>query len=154
MSQDTLTQKIHDVCEILAGIDFGADDCLDTVRVRLPEDSEQMQEITRLMTEGLEAGWICDRENGPLKFSRVVKPTDDSKNFSCDAVYMPDCSGPKHTHPNGELSWCVSLEGSPDFDGNGPGWALYGPGTTHVPTVKNGTMLIIYFLPEGAMTWS
>lgn len=153
MSQDTLIRSIHDICRDLAGIDFDAADCLETVRRQLPEDSDRMREISRLMTEGLREGWICDRDNGPLKFSRVVKPSDDSCQFSCDAVYMPDCAGPRHTHPNGELSWCVSLEGSPDFDGNGPGWALYAPGTTHVPTVSNGTMLIIYFLPEGAVTW-
>ena len=37
------------------------------------------------------------------------------------------------------------------FDGNAPGWVVYGRGSAHVPTVTGGEMLILYFLPGGAI---
>lgn len=153
MSQDVLAAAVTSICRGLSELDFNSADLLDQVRRRWPADGDEMALVTNHMTTGIGAGWLCDRENGPLRFSRVLKPSEDSAGFSCDAVWMPDCSGPAHTHPNGELSWCVALDGTPQFDGFDAGWAFLPPGSSHTPTVAGGTMVIIYFLPNGAVEW-
>jgi len=43
--------------------------------------------------------------------------------------------------------------GDPRFDGHPEGWAVYAPGSVHVPEVTGGEMLILYLLPEGAIEW-
>ena len=60
-------------------------------------------------------------------------------------------AGPKHRHPNGEIDLCFTLRGEARFDGRPEGWVVYGQDTTHVPTVRDGQMLILYFLPGGAI---
>lgn len=99
---------------------------------------------------GLRDGWLTPREAGGVRFGRVAKATDATKGFSIDAVQM-DGAGPGHTHPNGEFDLCFSLSGTPRFDGNPPGWTVYAPGSWHTPTVQDGAMVILYFLPGGAM---
>ena len=49
------------------------------------------------------------------------------------------------------MDLCFALDGDPTFDGNPPGWTVYGPESWHVPTVADGTMAILYFLPGGAI---
>ena len=44
-----------------------------------------------------------------------------------------------------------AVDGSPTFEGEPPGWVVLEPGSTHVPTVAGGTMLIVYLLPHGEM---
>jgi hypothetical protein len=59
--------------------------------------------------------------------------------------------GPGHTHGNGEIDLCLAVGGTPRFDGHGPGWVVYPPGSWHEPTVTGGAMDILYFLPGGAI---
>ena len=59
--------------------------------------------------------------------------------------------GPRHRHPLGEVDYCVRLEGEPTFDGRAPGWVVLPTDSTHVPTVADGKMLIVYLLPEGSI---
>ena len=153
MTQALLTQKLIPVCSALSKLDFNSDAPVKDMNRLYPPSGPAMQEIAKLATEGLKAGWLCDKVNGAIKFSRVLKPLPEHHSFSVDAVYMPDAAGPAHTHPKGELSFCIALEGMPQFDGFGPGWALYKAGTTHTPTVKGGAMLILYWLPEGSVEW-
>ena len=81
---------------------------------------------------------------------RVAKAGPETGGFSIDAVHMTG-PGPLHRHPMGEIDWCVPLEGAPTFDGRGAGWVVLGPGSTHVPTVAGGAMLVVYLLPQGAI---
>ena len=59
--------------------------------------------------------------------------------------------GPRHRHPNGEIDLCFGISGASRFDGQPEGWIVYGKGSVHVPTVTGGEMLILYFLPGGAI---
>ena len=59
--------------------------------------------------------------------------------------------GPLHRHPQGEVNYCVALDGAPTFDGQPAGWVVMTPESKHVPTVAGGEMLIVYLLPEGAI---
>jgi hypothetical protein len=98
----------------------------------------------------LAAGSIADRGELPVMWGRVTKPCEESRGLSIDVVRMTG-PGPRHHHPCGEVNWCVAREGTPTFDGDGPGWVVKAEGSTHVPTVEGGEMLIVYLLPQGAI---
>ncbi len=99
----------------------------------------------------VDGGWLCDKGNEGSRFSRVAK-AEKAMGFSVDAVLL-SASGPWHRHTKGEANFCICLEGQPKFCGHGPGWAVFAPGSEHVPSVSGGTMLIFYLLPDGAVEW-
>lgn len=101
----------------------------------------------------LEAGKLAERGALPVKYGRVAKAGEPTLGFSIDVVHM-NGAGPMHRHPNGEINWCVALEGEPTFDGEAPGWVVFPPESRHVPTVAGGTMLIVYLLPRGAIEFT
>ena len=115
-----------------------------------PVEDAAMQDIFAKATAGVAAGWLTPREADGVRFGRLAKASAETSGFSIDVVVM-DGPGPGHTHPEGELDLCFSLEGAPTFDGRAPGWVVYGPGSWHVPTVRGGRMLILYFLPGGSI---
>jgi len=108
-----------------------------------------VQAVRTTALEGARAGWLLPKEAGGVRFGRVAKDLD---GFSVDAVWSAG-AGPRHRHPRGEIDLLFAVEGEPRFDGNAPGWAVYAPGSEHVPGVLGGTMLILYFLPGGAIDW-
>ncbi len=116
-----------------------------------PIDGDLVRGIRAAAFAGARAGWLLPKENGGLRFGRVAK---DAAGFSVDAVWMGEPPGPRHIHPNGEIDLLFVDEGTPRFDGNDPGWAVYPPGSEHVPAVTGGSMLILYFLPGGAIEWT
>ena len=101
-------------------------------------------ELVRL----LESGAIANKGAPPVQYGRVAKATPETAGFSIDVVHMTG-AGPRHRHPNGEVNYCVALEGAPTFEGQPPGWVVLPPESTHVPTVAGGRMLIVYLLPGG-----
>lgn len=108
------------------------------------------QALNSQLKELLEAGKIAERGELPVRWGRVSKAGPETGDLSIDVVYMTG-PGPRHRHPNGEMDYCVSLDGEPTFDGEPAGWVVYGPDSVHVPTVAGGGMLIVYLLPGGAM---
>ena len=107
-------------------------------------------ELKRGLEELLEAGRIAHKGELPVRFSRAAKPSPETDDHSIDVVLMTG-PGPRHRHPGGEIDYCIALEGEPTFDGQPPGWVVYGPDSVHVPTVAGGTMLIVYLLPGGGI---
>lgn len=120
------------------------------LEARLPMGGEVLDRIQRLSEIEARAGVLCPKENMGVRFGRVAK---DAAGYSIDAVEM-DGPGPKHAHPNGEIDLCFALSGEPDFCGHPPGWSVFAPGSIHVPTVRGGSMRILYFLPGGAIDFS
>jgi hypothetical protein len=120
---------------------------------RWPPASPAVAAIRAAAEKALEDGTICNKENGGIKFSRVSKPQDDPGGCSIDAVFMKDCAGPVHTHSKGEACLCLHTEGKPAFDGRTETWVVMRTGSRHMPTVKGGAMLILYWWPEGAVEW-
>jgi len=102
------------------------------------------QELRTLLAEGK----IADRGAPPVRWSRVAKAGPETRDLSIDVVLMTG-AGPRHRHPGGEANFCIALDGAPKFDGQEPGWVVFPPGSSHVPTVAGGTMLIVYLLPGG-----
>ncbi len=103
-------------------------------------------ELSVLLAEGK----IADKGAAPVRWSRVAKASPATRDQSIDVVCM-SAAGPRHVHPNGEVNFCIALDGDPRFDGQPPGWVVFPPGSAHVPTVGGGTMLIVYLLPGGAI---
>lgn len=101
----------------------------------------------------LDAGKIADRGELPVKYGRVAKATDATSNFSIDVVLMTG-PGPHHRHPQGEVNYCIALDGTPRFDGEPAGWVVMPPDSAHVPTVSGGKMLIVYLLPAGQIEFT
>jgi hypothetical protein len=89
--------------------------------------------------------WLLPKEAGGVRFGRVAK---ELCGFSVDCVFM-NSPGPRHRHPDGEIDLCFATKGASRFDGQPEGWVVYGKGSEHVPTVTDGEMLILYFLPGG-----
>jgi hypothetical protein len=114
---------------------------------RAPFSGELVRAVRDAAVQGMQAGWLVPKEQGGIRFGRAAK---DLHGFTVDAVQMA-VAGPRHRHGQGEIDLCFALSGDPRFDGNPEGWVVFAPGSVHVPTVAGGEMLILYFLPGGAI---
>jgi len=117
---------------------------------RFDPASDAAQALNSALKALLAEGKIADRGEMPVKWGRVAKASDESRDFSIDVVHM-NGAGPRHRHPSGEVNWCVTLSGEATFEGQSNGWVVMGPDSVHVPAVMGGEMLIVYLLPQGAM---
>jgi hypothetical protein len=98
---------------------------------------------------GVDAGWLCEREGGGIRYGRIFKAEPELHGFSVDVVDMKDIAGPHHSHPLGEIDLVMPLEGDARFDGRPAGWLVCPPGSAHRPTVSQGRALVLYLLPQG-----
>jgi hypothetical protein len=117
----------------------------------LPVDGPVCAAVRAAARTGVAEGWLCNRENAGVRFSRPVKPSPASHGLSVDAVVMDRVAGPRHTHTNGEINLCFTEDGDAKFCGHREGWVVFGRKSTHVPVVTDGRMIILYFLPGGAI---
>jgi len=141
---DAIWEHLDPVIEHLAACDLND---AEATKASLTEKFGDMSVLQALCTEHLDE--LCPREAGTTRFGRLAK---DRNGFSVDTVLSAG-RGMKHTHPAGEINFCFAFSGSPTFDGDPPGWVVYGPGTTHPANVEGGAMFMIYFLPEGKIEW-
>jgi hypothetical protein len=116
--------------------------------------SELYQQLKAACEDGVQAGWLCDRQAGQVRFGRIFKPADDLHGFSVDVVDMNEVVGPHHVHPRGEIDLVMPQQGDALFDGQGAGWVVYGPGSAHRPTVRGGRALVLYLLPQGEIQFT
>lgn len=131
----------------LGAIDVQATDAARQVQRALPFRGGLVSAVRRAAMAAIDSPWLLPKSNAGIRFGRLTK---DLGGFSVDAVLM-DQPGPRHRHPNGEFDLCFARSGSARFDGSPEGWVVYGVDTVHVPTVTDGEMLILYFLPGGAI---
>ncbi|MCO5171568.1 MAG: DUF4863 family protein [Planctomycetes bacterium] len=145
---ETLQQALDPLARALEGLSL--DDpaaARAEIERRLPFDGPLVAAVREAALAGAEAGWLLPRQNGPIRFGR---PAKSLHGFTVDAVLM-STPGPQHRHPNGEVDLCFTTRGEARFDGHPQGWVVFGPMSVHVPTVSQGEMLILYFLPGGAI---
>ena len=146
MSRDLLMTSLEGLVETLDGLDLNETEVASAELERLaPLSSEPLLVIRSVCEKGLEEGWLVPKENAGIRFGRVCK---DLGGWSVDAVVMSG-PGPRHRHPLGEVDLCFALSGEPRFEGQSEGWVVLPPDSVHVPAVKGGEMLILYFLPQG-----
>jgi hypothetical protein len=123
------------------------------LNARLDPASERARALEDALKELFAAGKIADRGLPPVRFGRVAKASPQSLELSIDVVVM-EGPGPLHSHPQGEVNYCLPLEGTPSFEGQTHGWVVMPPGSSHVPAVSGGKMLIVYLLPRGAIEFA
>ena len=121
---------------------------------RFPADSAEVSAIREAAFAALAAGEIADRGEPGMKGGRLSKPAATPGGASIDVVYMSDSAGPAHTHTKGEVCLCFGESDSATFENRGETWIVMPAGSRHEPTVRDGSMLILYWLPEGAVEWN
>jgi hypothetical protein len=117
-----------------------------------PATGPEASRLRESLLAAVEDGVICDRGQDPVRYSRLAKPADTTHDLSVDFVWMTG-PGIHHRHPRGEINLCFAVEGEARFDGQPEGWVAFAPDSRHVPTVSDGRMLIVYFLPGGEVEW-
>jgi hypothetical protein len=144
-----MIERFRPLCDAAAGLDLAEPSAARAeLERRLPSSGTAAAQLVRDLEALLAAGRIADRGEPPVRWSRVAKAGPETRELSIDVVLMTG-PGPRHRHPAGEVNFCVALDGEPRFDGQEPGWVVFPPGSSHVPTVEGGTMLIVYLLPGG-----
>ncbi len=147
LTKDQFVALLTPLAEALRGLDVDAVDAAAQADAMAPFQGEQVRAIRAAAQAHVDSEWLLPKEAGGVRFGRVAK---DLCGFSVDCVWM-NSPGPRHRHPNGEIDLCFAVDGAARFDGNPEGWVVYGKGSEHVPTVTDGAMLILYFLPAGAI---
>jgi len=150
MTKDEFAALMSEVTRTAAGKPVDAA-LANTLNDRFPASGGTFQAIRQACESAIAAGWMCEREQGGIKFGRVIKDID---GFSVDVVHMADVVGPHHRHPNGEIDMVMPIDPAAKFDGHGAGWVAYGPDSAHKPTVTGGAALVLYLLPGGAIDFS
>jgi len=152
MPNQDIVQALAPVLQRIKTLDLtNAAAARQTLNQEFPLTGEFAAALKDLTQAGLQQGWLCGKEAGPSRFSRVAKP-EAAHGCSLDAVLLWG-DGPWHKHTKGEVNCLIALEGNPTFCGFAPGWAVFEPGSQHVPSVKDGKMMIYYMLPDGAVEW-
>ncbi len=153
MSQAAFRQLIADLTRQIAGRPLDA--ALDVwLNAEHGAGSASYTALKAACQQGVEEGWLCDREGGGIRYGRIFKPTPDLHGFSVDVVNMADIAGPHHAHPLGEIDLNMPIDGDASFDGRPAGWLVCPPGSAHRPTVAGGRALVLYLLPEGRIDFS
>ncbi|MCR9164207.1 MAG: DUF4863 family protein [Nannocystaceae bacterium] len=120
-----------------------------------PPDGASVRALGEALAAGVADGSICNRGDDDARFSRLAKAGPQTHGLSVDVVSLVG-GALEHTHPKGEVTLgfpASEADGAARFDGHPPGWVFMPPGSKHVPTVEGGRMFLIYFLPDGAVTW-
>lgn len=147
MTKEQFVALLQPLAQALQGLDVDQPNAAAEVERRLPFAGPLVAAVREAALANRDADWLLPKSQGGIRFGRVSK---DLAGFSVDAVLMA-VPGPKHRHGNGEIDLCFATAGEPRFDGHAAGWVVYGRGSVHVPTVRGGEMLILYFLPGGAI---
>lgn len=150
MSKEQFTELLRPLAQALAAVNVDASDGAAQAERAAAFQGPLVQTVREAAVEAIGSEWLLPKAQGGIRFGRVAK---DLAGFSVDAVLM-DVPGPKHRHPNGEIDLCFTTKGEPRFDGKPAGWVVYGKDSVHVPTVRGGEMLILYFLPGGAIDFN
>jgi hypothetical protein len=153
MTQDEFTTLIASITGRLPGVALDATLEAELNRT-IPADGAAYRALVDACRAGVSAGWMCSREHAGIKYGRVVKPGPATQGYSVDVVEMDSVSGGHHRHPNGEIDLVMPLDAGARFDGRGAGWLVYGPGTSHFPTVTGGKAWVLYLLPGGAIEFT
>ncbi len=148
MTQDQFTTLLASVAKTLSTIDItDPSKATSEVEALCPFSGDDVKALREAAIASIDSDWLLPKQAGGIRFGRVAR---DLSGYSVDAVLMSS-PGPLHRHPNGEIDLCFSIDGCPKFDGNSEGWVVYEPDSQHIPTVADGEMLILYFLPGGAI---
>lgn len=149
MSVDHLIELMTPMMKHIESIDLiDAPGSTNNLKLHFPIDSPQILTLRNYIMEHLDSEWLFPKSHRGIRFGRVADKTEHG--LSIDIVDM-DKAGPSHLHPKGEVDLSFALSGDPKFDAKNEGWTVYPPNSWHRPTVTEGRMVIVYFLPDGAL---
>ena len=117
-------------------------------------DSDWYAQMQQACASGVAQGWLFPRENGGIRWGRVLEASTALNDFSVDVVQMKDIAGPHHSHPLGEIDLILPITPGALFDGHAAGWCVYGPDSAHSPTVTQGEAWVLYLLPQGQIQFT
>ena len=146
-SKEQFVEMLRPLAEKLKSLDVDAADAGAQAEELVAFGGQDIAGIRMAAIASIDSDWLMPKEAGGVRFGRVAK---ELCGFSVDCVLM-DGPGPRHRHPNGEIDLCFATDGESHFDRHPEGWVVYGKGSVHIPTVSGGQMLILYFLPGGAI---
>ena len=154
MSLTQLTELLEPISRLVPSLDAGDPKAAEArLNQEFPGDSERVLQIREAAMAAVEAGVLCHKGAPGMQFSRLSKPEATTGGCSIDAVLMENSAGPAHTHTLGEFCLCLPLTEGATFEDRSDVWIVMPTGSRHVPEVKLGRMLILYWLPEGAVSW-
>jgi hypothetical protein len=119
-----------------------------------PGDEETFKAIEAACHAAIAAGWMCAQGGDGRRFGRVIEPSGETHDLSVDVVDLENVVGPHHRHPNGEVCMVMPVDQDARFNGRARGWCVFGPGSSHYPTVKGGRSLVLYMLPGGEIEFT
>ncbi|MFQ5634398.1 MAG: DUF4863 family protein [Gammaproteobacteria bacterium] len=152
-SQQEFIESIRTITARIAAKDLDAE--LESfLNENFPSGGEAFDDLATLCRQGIDEGWLCNREHGGIKFGRIIEPGVDTHGYSVDVVEMDDVTGPYHGHPNGEIDMIIPESSGAQFDGRGQGWVVYPADSAHFPTATGGKAIVLYLLPGGAIDFS
>jgi len=151
--QKAFVEAIEIITTRIAGRNLD-DDLQSFLNESFPPGGEAFDDVATLCRQGIDEGWLCDREHGGIKFGRIIKPGPEMSGFSVDVVEMEDIAGPYHGHPKGEIDMIIPETADAKFDGHGQGWVVCGEDSEHFPTVTGGKAIVLYLLPDGEIDFN
>ncbi|HYH20545.1 MAG TPA: DUF4863 family protein [Azospirillum sp.] len=153
MSKDTFRTLVRGVTDSIAGrpLDQDLEAFLNTT---VPPGGPLFRDIEAMCRQGVDEGWMCEREHGDIRYGRVLAADPELGGFSVDVVRMEDIAGPHHRHPDGEIDMVMPITEGARFDGTPRGWKVYGPDSAHRPTVTEGAAYVLYLLPGGKIEFT
>ena len=146
-SKEQFVEMLRPLAETLKSLNVDAADAAAQAEKLVAFGGQAIAGIRTAAIASIDSDWLMPKEAGGVRFGRVAK---ELCGFSVDCVLM-NGPGPRHRHPNGEIDLCFATDGESHFDRHPEGWVVYGKGSVHIPTVSGGQMLILYFLPDGAI---
>lgn len=149
-SQEAFTEAVATITARIAGMSLDAK-LQAFLTQSFPPGGEAFDDLAELCRQGIDEGWLCEREQGGIRFGRIIKPGPATNGFSVDVVEMNDIRGPYHGHPNGEIDMIIPESQDAKFDGRGQGWTVYEANSAHYPIVTEGKAIVLYLLPDGAI---
>jgi hypothetical protein len=152
-AREDFDKIITDVTAFLAGRTLDQD-LENVLNATYPADGATFASLMQACETGIAEGWLANREQGGIRFGRVIKPSPATNDYSVDVVLMDNVVGPNHRHTNGEIDVIMPLDDAAKFDGRGKGWLVYPAGHAHKPTVTGGKAIILYLLPGGAIEFT
>ncbi|MCA9592125.1 MAG: DUF4863 family protein [Myxococcales bacterium] len=150
MTLSELESTLQRVTDSIGGMAPGPE-LMALLNERFGRSSETFTRLAEICREGMNSGWLCQREHGGIRYGRVIEAGPELSGYSVDVVYMNDVRGPYHRHPNGELDLVLPVDDGAKFDGHGAGWVVYDAESAHYPTVTGGAAFVLYLLPGGAI---
>ncbi|MEJ8859156.1 DUF4863 family protein [Variovorax robiniae] len=118
--------------------------------------SERYAELLKLLRLGIEEEWACYSEiTGPdYRRGRIAEASALTHGFTVESGRLSNVLGNYHRHPRGEINMIGPVDATGKFCGNGAGWKVFPPNSSHFPTVTGGTVTMLFFLPGGEIEYT